>query len=92
MGGKGLRIMLSLLPIIGFQVIAAQYFQAVGKAKHALLLTMSRQVLILIPMIMLLPNFFGLTGIWLAGPIADLASAVLTGYFLYRELRALKVM
>ena len=92
MGGKGLRIMLSLLPIIGFQVISAQYFQAVGKAKHALLLTMSRQVLILIPMIMLLPNFFGLTGIWLAGPIADLASAVLTGYFLYRELRALKVM
>lgn len=92
MGGKGLRIMLSLLPIIGFQVIAAQYFQAIGKAKYALLFTMSRQVLILIPMILVLPKFFGLTGLWLAGPTADLASAVLTGYFLYRELHALKVM
>lgn len=92
MGGKGLRIMLSLLPIVGFQVIAAQYFQAIGKAKYALLFTMSRQVLILIPMILVLPKFFGLTGIWLAGPTADLAAAVLTGYFLYRELHALKVM
>lgn len=92
LGGKGLRIMLSLLPIIGFQVIAAQYFQAIGKAKYALLFTMSRQVLILIPMILILPKFLGLNGIWLAGPTADLASAILTGYFLYRELHALKVM
>lgn len=92
LGGQGLRIMLSMLPIIGFQVVAAQYFQAVGKAKYALLFTMSRQVLILIPMILLLPQFFGLNGIWLAGPAADLAAALLTGAFLYRELRALKVM
>jgi putative MATE family efflux protein len=91
-GGHGLRIMLSMLPIIGFQVIAAQYFQAVGKAKFALLLTLSRQVLLLIPLILLLPQFFGLTGIWLAGPVADLIAAVLTGAFLYRELRALRVM
>jgi putative MATE family efflux protein len=92
LGSRGLRIMLSMLPIIGFQVIAAQYFQAVGKAKYALLFTMSRQVLILIPMILLLPTIFGLTGIWLAGPAADVAAAVLTGAFLYWELRTLKVM
>ena len=92
LGGHGLRIMLSMLPIIGFQVVAAQYFQAVGKAKFALLFTMSRQVLLLIPMILLLPRFFGLNGIWLAGPAADLAAALLTGTFLYRELRTLKVM
>lgn len=92
LGGRGLSIMLSMLPIIGFQVIAAQYFQAVGKAKYALLFTMSRQVLMLIPMILLLPKFFGLTGIWLAGPAADLASAVLTGVFLYWEWRTIKVM
>jgi len=90
LGGKGLRIMLILLPVIGFQMTAAQYFQAVGKAKYALLFTLSRQVLILIPMIVILPKFFGLTGIWLAGPTADLISALLTGYFLYRELRALQ--
>jgi len=92
LGGKGLRIMLILLPVIGFQITASQYFQAIGKAKYALLFTLSRQVLILIPMILILPKFFGLTGIWLAGPTADLVSALLTGYFLYRELRMLRVM
>lgn len=92
LSGYGLSIMLSMLPIIGFQAIAAQYFQAVGKAKYALLFTMSRQVLILIPMILLLPRFFGLTGIWLAGPTSDVASAILTGVFLYRELQTLKTM
>jgi Na+-driven multidrug efflux pump len=92
LGGQGIRIMLSMLPIIGFQVIAAQYFQAIGKAKYALLFTMSRQVLMLIPMILLLPQYLGLTGIWLAGPVADLAAAALTGVFLYRDLRTLKVM
>lgn len=91
MGGQGLRIMLSLLPIIGVQVISAQYFQAIGKAKYALLFTMSRQVLLLIPMILILPHFFGLLGIWLAGPVADFAAALLTGIFLYRELHSLKV-
>ena len=86
LGGQGLRIMLIFLPVIGFQMTAAQYFQAIGKAKYALLFTLSRQVLILIPMILILPKFFGLTGIWLAGPTADLVSALLTGYFLYREV------
>lgn len=90
LSGQGLRLMLSLLPVIGFQAIAAQYFQAVGKAKYALLFTLSRQVFMLIPMILLLPQLFGLTGIWLAGPASDLASAVLTGVFLWRELRALQ--
>lgn len=92
LGGQGLRMMLSLLPAIGFQAVAAQYFQAVGKAKYALLFTLSRQVFMLIPMLFLLPAFFGLPGIWLAGPASDLAAAVLTGVFLWRELRALKVM
>lgn len=92
LSGYGLSIMLSMLPIIGFQSVAAQYFQAVGKAKYALLFTMSRQVLILIPMILLLPQFFGLAGIWLAGPTSDIASAILTGIFLYREVRTLKTM
>ena len=91
-GSQGLRTMLSMLPVIGFQVIAAQYFQAVGKAKFALLFTLSRQVLLLIPLIVVLPQLFGLTGIWLASPVADLFSTVLTGAFLYRELRSFNVI
>lgn len=88
-GSNGLRLFLMMLPIIGFQVIGANYFQAVGKANYAILLSMSRQVIILIPAIIVLPHFFGLRGIWIAGPVADLASALLTGTYLWLELRKL---
>jgi putative MATE family efflux protein len=86
-GAKGLRIYLSMLPIIGFQVICTTYFQAVGKPKQSLILSLSRQLLILIPLVLVLPGIFGLTGIWLAGPVADAVSSVLTGVLLFRELR-----
>ncbi|MGL5512885.1 MAG: MATE family efflux transporter, partial [Sporomusa sp.] len=63
-GATGLKVFLAMLPIIGFQVIGAIYFQAVGKARLAIFLSMSRQVIILIPAIWFLPLFFGLQGIW----------------------------
>lgn len=89
MGSGGLRIMLCMLPIIGFQIISANYFQAVGKAGHAIFLSMSKQVLLLMPMIFILPGFFGLNGAWLAGPVADVLSSLLTGTFLFWELKKL---
>lgn len=77
-----------MLPIIGFQIIAAGYFQAVGKPKQAMFLALSRQVLVLIPLLLILPPIFGLDGVWFAPPIADLLSAALTGVFFARELRS----
>jgi putative MATE family efflux protein len=77
-----------MLPVIGFQIIAAGYFQAVGKPKQAMFLTLSRQVLVLIPLLLILPPIFGLDGVWFAPPIADLLSALLTGAFFVRELRS----
>lgn len=91
-GAHGMRIQLCMLPIIGFQIIGANYFQAVGKAGYAIVLSLSRQVIILIPLILLLPGILGLNGAWLASPIADFASAVLTGIFLTKEIRKLGVM
>ena len=86
---KGMRIFLVMLPVIGFQIISANYFQAVGKAPKAIFLSMLRQVIVLIPLLLILPNFFGLTGVWFAGPIADLTASVMTALFLFREMRHL---
>ncbi len=82
---RALRIFLFFLPLVGYQIVGASYFQAVGKAKQAMLLSLSRQVLILLPLILILPRFFGLDGILMAGPIADVSSATLTTILLARE-------
>jgi Na+-driven multidrug efflux pump len=85
----GLRIYMSMLPIIGFQIVSTAYFQATGKPKHAMLLSLSRQVLILIPALIILPPIFELTGVWLAAPISDLTSSLVTAFFVIRSLKQL---
>ena len=88
-GVTAIRLVLMTLPLVGFQIVAASYFQAVGKPRQAMLLMLSRQVLLLIPAILILPRFFGLLGIYYAVPLADLGSALLTGTWLALELRKL---
>jgi putative MATE family efflux protein len=90
LGTHAIRVCLAMFPIVGFQIVASNYFQAVGKPKHALLLGLSRQVLLLIPAILILPQFLGLEGIWLAIPAADLGASALTGSWLLVELRHLR--
>ena len=82
-----LRWVFAASPIIAIQLIGAAYFQAAGKAKKALLLTLSKQGFFLIPLVLLLPNFFGIFGVWVAFPIADVLSTLLTGYFLQKEMK-----
>ena len=89
LGARALRIFLMMLPIIGFQVVSSSYFQAVGKPVKAMMLSLSRQVLFLIPAVLILPRFFGLTGAFCAGPTADFLASVVTGILLYFELRHL---
>ncbi|MFN3639493.1 MAG: MATE family efflux transporter [Flavobacterium sp.] len=73
-------------PIIALQLIGAAYFQAAGKAIPALLLTLTKQGFFLIPLVLLLPKYFGIFGIWVAFPISDLLSTLITAYFLKREM------
>jgi len=77
-GAHILRTVIILLPCIGVQIVGATLFQALGKAGPALFLSMSRQVLFLIPLVLLLPRLFGLTGLWFAIPLADLLSVSVT--------------
>jgi putative MATE family efflux protein len=73
-------------PIIAIQLIGAAYFQAAGKALPALLLTLTKQGFFLIPLVLILPNYFGIFGVWVSFPIADILSTVVTGYFLKKEM------
>ncbi|NCD42024.1 MAG: MATE family efflux transporter [Bacteroidia bacterium] len=88
-GVHGLRIFLFMLPIVGFQIVAGNYFQAVGKASTSLFLTLLRQVLALIPLLLILPPLFGLEGVWGAMPLADIFSACVVSFFLTREWKQL---
>lgn len=81
-----MRWVFAATPIIAIQLIGAAYFQAVGKAIPALLLTLTRQGLIFIPLILILPKFYGEFGVWISFPISDVLSTIITGYFLYREV------
>jgi len=89
-GAHALRIFVIALPVIGFQVVGSNYFQAVGKPKQAMFLSLSRQVLLLIPALLILPRFFGVDGVFYAAPVSDFGSALLTGTWLYLELKNLQ--
>jgi putative MATE family efflux protein len=86
---NGLRIVILAWPLIGFQIVASHFFQAVGKAKIAIFSTLFRQVIGLIPLLYLLPGVMGLNGIWIAYPIADTASAIVVSFLLLKEWRKL---
>ena len=88
-GKNGLRIFLFMLPVIGFQVISSNYFQSIGKAKISMVLSLLRQVILLIPCMIILPKFFGLTGVWLSGPVCDFIASVITVILLYRSVKKL---
>lgn len=81
-----LRWVFAASPIIAIQLIGAAYFQSAGKAVKALLLTLSKQGFFLIPLVLILPQFFGILGVWIAFPIADVLSTLLTGLFLKKEM------
>jgi Na+-driven multidrug efflux pump len=78
---------LAVLPIIGIQIVGANYFQAVGKPVQATILSLSRQVLFMIPLLLILPNFWGIEGVWRTIPIADCLSVILTTSFLFYEMK-----
>lgn len=84
---NALRWVFAATPVIVVQLIGASYFQAIGKAIPALLLSLTKQGFFLIPLILILPNFFGVWGVWISFPIADVLSTLVTGYYLNKEVR-----
>ena len=87
----GIRKYLSMMPLIGISMIGSNYFQAIGKAKHAMFLSLLRQVILLVPMMLILPRILGLNGVWFAQAIADFISFTVTLTLVIREVKSYKV-
>ncbi|WP_279001680.1 MATE family efflux transporter [Thomasclavelia cocleata] len=89
LGTKAIRIWFICLPLLGAQIMAANYFQCIGKIKVASILNLLRQVIILIPMILLLSMIIGLDGVFVAVPIADFSAFVITIYLFSKAIKKL---
>lgn len=89
MASNGLSLFLMMFGCVGLQASITNYYQAVGKPKHSMFLSLSRQILILIPLVLTLPRFFKLNGVWLAGAASDLTSTILAVIFFVFEVKRL---
>ncbi|MBF7082918.1 MATE family efflux transporter [Desulfallas sp. Bu1-1] len=82
-------VFFAMLPVIAFQIICSHYFQAVGKPVQSTILALSRQVLLFIPLLLILPRIWGIEGVWRTAPIADALSVILTASLIYLEMKNL---
>jgi putative MATE family efflux protein len=84
---NALRWVFAATPVIVIQLIGGSYFQSIGRIIPALLLNLTKQGFFLIPLILILPGFYGVWGVWISFPIADVLSTIVTGYFLNRAVK-----
>ncbi|WFD10207.1 MATE family efflux transporter [Tepidibacter hydrothermalis] len=83
----GLRYYILMLPGLGIGFIGSAYFQAIAKSKEAIILGSLRQFILLIPLVIILPKLFGLTGVWLSTPVADAITILATAVLLIKDIR-----
>ena len=83
----GLTICVLAFPLIGSQIIIGNFFQAIGKARLAIFLSLTRQMLFLLPFLLVLPRFWGQDGVWASLPLADVLSFIVTLLFIRRFLK-----
>ncbi|MCQ6961880.1 multidrug transporter MatE [Methanolobus chelungpuianus] len=86
-GETALRIMVLATPVIGMNVISTTVFQAIGKARPSFILSMCRQILFLIPLVILLPRYLDLSGVWMAFPLSDIMAGLLSAFLITKEYR-----
>jgi putative MATE family efflux protein len=87
---RGLRLLVMMLPIVGFNIVSGNFFQHIGKPKRAIILSVSRQLLFIVPLLFILPPRVGVDGVWYSIPIADIASTLLAAVLLFLQLRKFK--
>ncbi|MDD2475069.1 MAG: MATE family efflux transporter [Dysgonamonadaceae bacterium] len=89
---NALRISILAFPLVGFQVVLSGFFQSIGQAKKSIILSLSRQLIFLIPSIIILPRLFGLNGVWAATPVSDFMGALLAAYFFWRQIKVFRTL
>lgn len=86
MSSHGFHICVSIFPLVGAQMVISNFFQSIGHAGKSIFLSLSRQLLFLIPGLIILPHYFGLDGVWCSIPMADMVSCIFAGFMLYFEI------
>ena len=87
---EGFRIVVLVFPIVGFQMVTSNFFQSIGMANKAIFLSLTRQLLFLLPCLIFLPKFMGAAGIWWSMPISDLIASIVAGVLLYKQYQAFR--
>ena len=87
---EGFRIVVLFFPIVGFQMVTSNFFQSIGMANKAIFLSLTRQLLFLLPCLIILPTFMGAAGIWWSMPISDLTASLVAGVLLYKQFQNFK--
>lgn len=86
----GMRITMLMYPIVGFQIVVTNFFQSIGKAKISMFMSLSRQLLFLIPMLLILPHYFNIDGVWASMPTSDFISTVVAFFIMMSYMRRFK--
>ena len=89
---KGLRITTIFFPIVGFQMVTSNFFQSIGMASKAIFLSLTRQMLFLLPCLLVLPNFWGAWGVWVSMPVSDLVASIVAAVMLFMQFKKFKRM
>lgn len=87
---EGLRIVVIFFPIVGFQMVTSIFFQSIGMVKKAIFMSLSRQLLFLVPLLLILPNIFGTVGVWWSMATSDLIASVVAAVLLIHQIRNFK--
>ncbi len=87
---RGLRINAVLLPIVGYQMVITNFFQSIGKAKLSIFLSLSRQLLFLIPLIFILSSIFGTDGVWASLPCSDALATIVAAWCMFAYMRKMR--
>ena len=87
---EGFRIAVLVFPIVGFQMVTSNFFQSIGMANKAIFLSLTRQLLFLLPCLIILPTFMGASGIWWSMPASDMAASIVAAVLLYKQFQEFK--
>ncbi|MCI6118701.1 MAG: MATE family efflux transporter [Prevotella sp.] len=90
MSVNALRVMMAAMPIVGYQMVITNFFQSIGMAKISILLSLSRQLLLLLPLLLVLPPIIGLDGVWMSMPVSDSLSALFALVMMVRYMNKFK--
>ena len=90
LSAKGIRYIMVAFPVVGYQMVVSNFFQSIGKAKISIVLSLSRQLLILLPLLLVLPTMFGINGVWVSMPVSDTLSAFMAAWIMIVNMRKFK--